>query len=58
MSDSDGEYWACSNCGVELPRYVIERSTQDNPFPKYLSIDRTSYCPNCGTKMDLKENNG
>ena len=33
MSDADGEYYACSECGEDLPRH----------------IDRTHYCPNCGS---------
>ena len=52
MSDSDGEYYCCSVCGENLPRYVIDSPTYDNPFPEYKSIDKTDFCPSCGMKME------
>ena len=35
MSDADGIYYACSECGEDLPRH----------------IERTHYCPYCGADM-------
>lgn len=52
MSDAYGIYWACSECGEELPRYTDGKCTHDNPRPELLSIDRTLYCPNCGARME------
>lgn len=37
MSDADGIYWACSECGEDIPRTE--------------SIDKKNYCPNCGADM-------
>lgn len=51
MSDSDGYYYCCSQCGVELPRYSLSTPTWDNPFPQMQSIDETNYCPHCGADM-------
>ena len=51
MSDADGEYYACSLCGEELPRYSCEMPTWDNPYPHKRSIDKTGYCPNCGADV-------
>lgn len=52
MSDPDGLYYCCGNCGEDLPRYYTERPTFDNPFPDMESIDKTPRCPNCGAVMD------
>ena len=37
MSDADGIYWACSECGEDIPRTE--------------SIDKINFCPNCGADM-------
>ena len=55
MSDADGVFWACSECGEYLPR-VSHFSPQFDLFPRYKSIDKTPYCPNCGAKMDRDDN--
>ena len=57
MSDSDGVYWACSECGENLPR-VDHFDPQFDLFPKLKSIDKTKYCPNCGSPMEGEEDNG
>jgi len=59
MSDADGLYYCCSNCGEDLPRYYTERPTWDNPFPNMESIDKTPRCPYCGAKMneEVEEDN-
>lgn len=49
MSDSDGDYYCCSQCGEELPRYSLETATWDNPFPQRQSVNETNFCPNCGS---------
>lgn len=49
MSDADGYYYACSECGEELYRkWFFDR--EFDLFPKKVSIDKTQYCPNCGSK--------
>lgn len=51
MSDADGHYYACSECGEELYReWSFDR--EFDTFPKKKSIDKTQFCPNCGAKMD------
>ena len=50
MSDADGVYWACSECGEDIPR-VAHYNPQSDLFPRLESIDKTNYCPNCGAKM-------
>ena len=51
MSDADGHYYACSECGEELYReWSFDR--QFDIFPKKKSIDKTQFCPHCGAKMD------
>lgn len=50
MSDSDGGYWACSECGKELMR-IWHYDAQFDLFPRLKSIDRTKHCPNCGADM-------
>lgn len=52
MSDADGFYYCCGNCGEDLPRYYTERPTWDNPFPDKESIDKTPRCPYCGAIME------
>ena len=54
MSDADGLYYCCGNCGEDLPRYYTERPTYDNPFPNMETIDKTPRCPYCGAIMDEK----
>ena len=51
MSDRDGEYYCCNNCGEDLPRYQLGTPTFDKPFPPKMSIERTRFCPNCGARM-------
>lgn len=55
MSDVDGVYWACSECGEELPR-VSKFDPQFDLFPRLKSIEKTNYCPNCGADMRGEEN--
>lgn len=51
MSDADGYYYACSECGEELYReWTFDR--EFDLFPKKKTIDKTRYCPNCGAKME------
>lgn len=54
MSDADGYYYACSECGNELTR-IESFDPQFDLFPRLKSIDKTNYCPNCGAKMDFEE---
>ena len=56
MSDADGKYYACSECGEDLPRYCSEMPTWDNPYPRKQSIDKTDFCPNCGSDMRGEQN--
>lgn len=50
MSDTDGIYWACSECGEDLPR-VPHYNPQFDLFPRLESIEKTKFCPNCGCAM-------
>ena len=50
MSDADGVYWACSECGEDIPR-VPHYDPQFDLFPRLESIEKTNFCPNCGAKM-------
>lgn len=50
MSDVDGIYWACSECGEDIPR-IAHFNPQFDLFPRLESIDKTYFCPNCGAKM-------
>ena len=50
MSDVDGVYYACSNCGEDIPR-ISDFDPQFDLFPRLKSIDKTHYCPNCGADM-------
>lgn len=54
MSDTDGVYWACSECGEDIPR-ISHYNSQFDLFPRLESIDKTNYCPNCGVKMEEEE---
>ena len=51
MSDGDGIYWACSECGEDIPR-VSHYDPQFDLFPRLKSIEKTNFCPNCGEKME------
>lgn len=51
MSDADGIYYACSECGNELTR-IESFDPQFDLFPRLKSIDKTRYCSNCGAKME------
>lgn len=51
MSDADGVYWACSECGEDIPR-VAHYNPQFDLFPRLEGIDRTRFCPHCGARMD------
>lgn len=54
MSDVDGLYYCCSECGEELYRkwtFDIEFDL----FPKKESIEKTIYCPNCGARMEQED---
>jgi hypothetical protein len=57
MSDADGEYYCCNQCGEDLNRYMMETPSYNNPYPHKYSIDKTNFCPNCGALMSasLKE---
>lgn len=50
MQDADGVYWACSECGEDLPR-VSDFDPQFDLFPRLKSIDKTNFCPSCGADM-------
>lgn len=50
MSDADGVYWACSECGENIPR-VSDYDPQFNLFPRLKSIKKTNFCANCGAEM-------
>lgn len=51
MSDADGYYYCCSECGEELYRkWVFDR--EFDLSPKKESIDRTNFCPECGARME------
>lgn len=50
MSDADGTYYCCSECGEELYRlWAFDREFDLVPHKE--SIPKTSYCPNCGADM-------
>ena len=52
MSDADGIYYACSECGNDLPRVIDSFNPQFDLFPKLKCIDKTTYCPSCGARMN------
>lgn len=51
MSDADGIYWACSECGEEIPR-VDDFDPQFDLFHRLKSMEKTNFCPHCGAKME------
>ena len=51
MSDADGVYWACSECGEDIPR-IAHYEPQFDLLPRLESIEKTNYCPHCGAKME------
>ena len=50
MSDADGIYYACSECGKEISR-VPHFNPQFDSFPRLKSLEKTNFCPNCGADM-------
>lgn len=50
MSDADGNYYACSECGEEIPR-VPHFNPQFNIFPQLKSLEKTDFCSHCGADM-------
>lgn len=54
MSDADGVYWACSECGEDIPR-VSHYNPQFDLFPRLDSIEKTRYCPFCGAWMEVDD---
>ena len=54
MSDADGVYYCCSECGEDLYReWSFDRNY--DLFPRKKTIDKTKYCPNCGAKMEEQD---
>lgn len=54
MSDADGVYYCCSECGEDLHReWSFDRDY--DLFPRKKTIDKTKYCPNCGAKMEEQD---
>ena len=54
MSDADGVYYCCSECGEELYRlWSFDR--EFDLVPHKVSIAQTRYCPNCGADMRGEE---
>ena len=51
MSDADGSYYVCSECGKSLERNE-HYDPQFDLFPRLKSIGKTRYCPYCGAHMD------
>lgn len=51
MSDANGVYWACSECGEEIPR-VDDFDPQFDVFHHLKSLKKTNFCPHCGAKME------
>lgn len=54
MSDADGDYWCCPECGEDIPR-ILCYDPQFDLFPRLKSIDRTNFCPNCGARLGGKK---
>ena len=50
MSDADGVYYTCGECGEDIPR-VSHYDPQFDLFPRLESIEKTNFCPNCGADM-------
>ena len=55
MSDADGHYYACSECGEELHREWSFDRKYVLCFPKKITIDKTQFCSHCGAKMDEED---
>lgn len=54
MSDADGIYYCCSECGEELYR-MWDFDREYNLFPRKRSIDKTDFCSHCGADMRGKK---
>jgi RNA polymerase-binding transcription factor DksA len=54
MSDADGVYWACRECGEDIPR-VSHFDPQFDLFPRLKSLKKTNFCSNCGAKMEEED---
>lgn len=54
MSDAEGIYYICSECGNELTR-IDSFDPQFDIFHKLKCIDKAPYCPNCGAKMEEED---
>ncbi len=50
MSDADGIYWTCSECGEDIPG-VSRFDSRFYLFPRLERIEKTNFCPNCGADM-------
>lgn len=51
----DGTNTVCSVCGEALPTITANATTWDDwdyLYPDVYEIEETSFCPNCGAKMD------
>ena len=57
MSDADGIYWDCSECGESIPR-ISHFDRNYDLFPHLESINKTNYCPNCGCRMEEVTDDG
>lgn len=63
MSDADGVYYCCSECGEELYRLwsfdreldLVPHKVEFDLVPHKVSIAQTRYCPNCGADMRGEE---
>lgn len=55
MSDADGIYYACSECGKGIPR-VPDFNPQFDLFTRLKSLEKTNFCPECGADMRGDEN--
>ena len=53
MSDADGVYWSCSECGEDIPR-IAHYNPQFDLFPRLETIDKTNFCPHCGARMEIE----
>ena len=50
MSDADGIYYACSECGKDISR-VPNYNSQFDLFPRLKSLEKTNFCTECGADM-------
>lgn len=57
MSDADGIYYACSECGESIPR-VPDFNPQFDVFPRLESLEKTNFCHMCGADMREEKQNG